>query len=88
MSNPSPFPCLRRLKMTYYNEGAAGIIVLFTAPTVGIVINDDDATDKSSRPVGYRSHTLIRFDSEEDWEPVDCNTTQVISSTPLLDFDN
>jgi len=79
MSNPSPFPCLRRLKATIYNKSAAGLIVLFTAPKIGMVVNNDDCTIKNHRRVGYRADTWIRFDSFDDWEPVDCETTQVIS---------
>jgi hypothetical protein len=78
MSTPSPFPCLRRLKDTIYNKSSAGLIVLFTAPKLGIVINNDDCRIKTHR-VGRRADTWIRFDSAEDWEPVDCEETQVIT---------
>lgn len=86
--NNNTFPCLRRLNPTSYNVGAAGIIVCFTAPKIGIVINNDNAVNKGSYLVGYRSYEWIRFDSEEDWEPVDCSATQVISSFDQSVFDS
>ncbi len=61
---PLKFPLLA---ICIGSDRAQGYVVLFIAPSVGVVINKDKATDKHTYHVGYYSSSWISVDTSKVW---------------------